>query len=68
MNGDGKSDLIVANDYSKTVSVLKNNGDGTFAAKVDYATGAAPNSVTSADVNGDGKSDLIIANYGSNMV
>ena len=68
VNGDGKPDLIADNFYSNTVSVLKNNGDGTFAPKVDYATGVAPISVTSADVNGDGKTDLIVANNASNTV
>jgi VCBS repeat-containing protein len=68
VNGNGKLDLIVANTVSNTVSVLKNNGDGTFATKVDYATGSLPLSVTSADVNGDGKADLIVANGWSNTV
>ena len=68
VSGDGNADLIVANYYSNSVSVLKNNGDGTFAAKVDYGTGSYPRSVTTADVNGDGKADLIVANYSSNSV
>ena len=44
LNGDGKPDLAVANAGigNGRVSVLLNNGDGTFAAKVDYATGAEP--------------------------
>jgi VCBS repeat-containing protein len=67
VNSDGKFDLIVANTYTHVVSVLKNNGDGTFATKVDYATGIAPISVTSADVNSDGQFDLIVANYGGNV-
>ncbi|MFZ4524039.1 MAG: FG-GAP-like repeat-containing protein, partial [Chlorobium sp.] len=68
VNGDGKLDLIVANGFSNTVSMLKNNGDGTFATKVDYATGSSPTSVTSADVNGDSKLDLIVANLQSETV
>ena len=44
------------------VSVLLNNGDGTFAARVDYPTGTAPASVAAADLNGDGKPDLAVAN------
>ncbi|MFS8069476.1 MAG: FG-GAP repeat domain-containing protein, partial [Byssovorax sp.] len=40
LNGDGKPDLAVANDH--VVSVLRNQGDGTFAAPVNYITGAAP--------------------------
>ena len=58
-NGDGKPDLTVANLDANTVSVLLNNGDGTFATKVDYATGYNPVSVTTGDFNGDGKPDQI---------
>ena len=62
LNGDGKPDLAVANTDSNTVSVLLNNGTGTFAAKVDYPTGSYPDSVAVADLNGDGKPDLAVAN------
>ena len=62
LNGDGKPDLAVANSGGDTVSVLLNNGDGTFAAKVDYPTGTRPLSVAAADLNGDGKPDLAVAN------
>ena len=66
-NGDGKSDLVVANQYSSNVSILLGNGDGTFAAAVNYAA-ADPLSVAVGDFNGDGKSDLAVANSGSNTV
>ncbi|TLU82425.1 MAG: hypothetical protein FDX21_07935 [Chlorobium sp.] len=68
VNGDGNSDLIVANADSNSVSVLTNKGDGTFAGKVDYGTGSYPLSVTSADVNGDGKADLVVVNWSSRSV
>ena len=45
-----------------TVSVLLNNGDGTFAPKMDYGTGDSPSSVFSADLDGDGDNDLAVAN------
>ena len=68
VNGDGKADLIAANNGDNTVSVLLGNGDGTFAPQATFAVGGNPVSVTSTDVNGDGKADLIVANQGSNNI
>jgi len=68
VNGDGKSDMAVANWGSTSVSILLNNGNGTFATKVDYTTGSNPASVALADVNGDGKADMAVANYNSTSV
>ena len=45
LDGDGDQDLAVANYGSNNVSVLKNNGDGTFASAVNYATGTGTQSV-----------------------
>jgi hypothetical protein len=45
-----------------TVSILLGKGDGTFASRRDFATGATPISVVAADFNGDGKLDLAVAN------
>ncbi|HEV2351619.1 MAG TPA: choice-of-anchor D domain-containing protein [Terriglobia bacterium] len=69
-NGDGKLDLAVANNDARadSVSILLGNGDGTFQAHVDYATGVSPVSVTIGDFNGDGKLDLATADAGSNTV
>ena len=64
LDGDGKADLAVANFGSNTVSVLRNQGDGTFAAQVGYAVGDSPRSVALRDLDGDGKADLAVANYG----
>jgi len=68
VNGDGKPDLIVANEQSNNVSVLLGNGDGTFQSQTTFATGSFPDSVVVADVSGDGKPDLVVANAGSDSV
>ena len=69
-NGDGILDLATANNGTdaNSVSVLLGNGDGTFQANVDYATGTSPIGITAADFNGDGKLDLAVSNYNTNNV
>jgi hypothetical protein len=68
-NGDGKPDLAVANsDFISgigSISVLLGNGDGTFQAAVNYASGSGPNSVAVGDFNGDGKLDLAVTTSSS---
>jgi hypothetical protein len=73
LNGDGKSDLVVTNMSSKTVSVFLNattpgSATPTFLIKTDFATGTDPSSVSIGDFNGDGKPDLAIANYSDSVV
>src|SRR5580658_474305 len=67
-NGDGKLDLVVANEGSNNVGILLGNGDGTFQAAVNYGVGSAPTSVAVGDFNGDGKLDLAVVNELSNNV
>ena len=44
-NGDGRTDLAVANYGSGDVSVLLGNGDGTFQVQVRYAAGSEPSAL-----------------------
>lgn len=64
-NGDGKPDLAVSRAGASQVSVLINNGDGTFQPAVSYATGGdVAMELVTADLNGDGHTDLAVANEG----
>jgi hypothetical protein len=70
VNGDGRPDLLVANEYDQkynpggSAGVLLGNGDGTFQAAVTYYSGGeAALSIAVADVNGDGRPDLVVANH-----
>ncbi len=67
-NGDGKSDLAVANAGSSNVSVLLGTGTGSFGTATNFTVGTVPRSVTVGDFNGDGKSDLAVANGSNNNV
>ena len=74
LDGDGKPELAVANNGSATISVFRNTATsggivpGSFAARVDFATGTNPSSVAIGDLNGDGKPDLAVANRSSAKV
>jgi FG-GAP-like repeat len=48
--------------------VLLGNGDGSFAAAVDYAPGDGPVSVAVVDLDGDGDLDLVVTNLVDNNV
>src|SRR5439155_27052006 len=60
VNGDGKPDLVVANEGDNTVSVLLGNG-GTFQPQYTFPA-ASPGSVAVVDVDGDGRPDLLVVN------
>lgn len=72
-DGDGKIDLVTANDRTSNISVLRNTTTGpgpitasSFAASQAFAVGANPSSVAVGDLNNDGKQDLVVSNIGSN--
>ncbi len=66
LDGDGDNDLVTANENANNVSVLLNNGDGTFAPARNYPallfSDKGPTDVLAADFNEDGALDLATAN------
>ncbi len=62
-NGDGKPDLAIANSGDNTVSILLNNGDGTFTAQPTLVAGSVPYSLAAGDFDHDGNMDLVVTNF-----
>ncbi|MBC7381913.1 MAG: VCBS repeat-containing protein [Bacteroidia bacterium] len=66
LNGDGKSDIVIANSASNNISVYKNSstaGTISFSSITNYVTGTSPNSIIICDLDGDGKPDIAVTNY-----
>jgi hypothetical protein len=59
LDGSGKLDLVVANRFSNTITVLK--GFPGSPARSSYPVGAEPTAVALADVTGDQRLDAVVA-------
>ncbi len=71
-NGDGKTDIAVANYDNNNVSVYLNNSFGpliSFASRINFSAGGiAPQAIATADFDADGHPDLAVLNKTSNHV
>jgi hypothetical protein len=66
-NNDGKVDLVVANEWSNSISIFLNtsveSGQISFTPKIDHKTGESPSSMATGDFDNDGMIDLAIADW-----
>ena len=73
-DGDGKLDMVTANNTATTASVFRNTSTSgsitaaSFSAKVDFTTGTTPSAVEVADIDGDGETDFVVTNFATDNV
>ena len=70
-DGDGWTDLAMANLYFGKIHVLRGHGDASFSSELanpGTPTGLSPSQVRSGDFNRDGRKDLVVLNTGGNNV
>ena len=69
-DGDLDAFATIRGDFDQLTKIMvwRNNGDGTFAAPIEFPTGQGPAGIVIADFTGDGKPDVITANYGGSSI
>ena len=67
VNGDGQLDIVLSHGRTNILSILLNDGQGTFTPWPDPAinVGFPASEVVAVDVNGDKKVDLVVATVNS---
>jgi hypothetical protein len=60
LNGDGKPDVVVANQPLNNIGVFLNTGSGTLGPGAFLAVPGGPTSVALADLNADGHLDVLL--------
>lgn len=58
LNNDGALDLIAGHTYTRSISVWRGNGDGSFRPEQVLETASDPKAVAIADFDANGKPDI----------
>jgi hypothetical protein len=68
LDGNASADLAIVNRTDNSVTVLLNNGDGTFRAGPNspLTTASNPTGIAVADFNQDGKADIVVTGGDTN--
>ncbi len=65
LNGDRELDIVTVS-WNDCISVLLNNGDGTFASHLTDSVQQYPRYLATGDIDGDGDQDIVISTHLSN--
>jgi hypothetical protein len=62
LDADGDADIAVANGDAASITLLFNNGQGRFSARVTHPVGGGPVALGAANLDADEHLDLVVAN------
>jgi gliding motility-associated-like protein len=74
IDGDGKPDMVVANNENTIISLLKNTSSpgsinsGSFNPKIDFNIGSGQGTLSIGDIDGDTKPDIFVKHWYSNTI
>ena len=70
VDGDGDSDLVVASEVGRMLTLYRNDGTGTFGNRVDFADddGDCKYALGAGDMNEDGILDLVVGTCGDDRI